>query len=157
MVLVAKRLPYADNIISLGPKGETVEQGAFADLNISGGYVSSFHLPRADWTYRPPMEKMDDEVTDVPSRRSEDGRASISSQASSNTACSVKEETEADASRRTGDVQIYLYYVRSVGWVPTLLFTIAIVGFVFCVSFPSKRPFPFTAVLRLRCVRIHVF
>ena len=42
------------------------------------------------------------------------------------------------ASRQTGDVQIYLYYVRSVGWWASLLFVVAIIGFVFSMSFPSK-------------------
>jgi hypothetical protein len=47
-----------------------------------------------------------------------------------------------DTSRRTGDIQIYLYYVKSVGWWATIIFAIAIIGFVFCVSFPSKRHRP---------------
>ena len=47
-------------------------------------------------------------------------------------------ENEDDLSRRTGDVQIYLYYVKSVGIWATLLFVAAIAGFVFCISFPSK-------------------
>jgi hypothetical protein len=47
-------------------------------------------------------------------------------------------EKQDDLSRRTGDVQIYLYYVKSVGVWATLLFVAAIVGFVVCVSFPSR-------------------
>jgi ATP-binding cassette subfamily C (CFTR/MRP) protein 1 len=41
-------------------------------------------------------------------------------------------------SRQTGDVQIYLYYIKSVGILATLVFVVAIVGFIFCISFPSK-------------------
>ena len=47
------------------------------------------------------------------------------------------EEVEDDASRRTGDIAIYLYYVRSIGWVPTMIFVAAISAYVFCMSFPT--------------------
>jgi len=55
---------------------------------------------------------------------------------SSETAC--VQDREDSMSRRTGDIQIYLYYVKAVGVVATLVFVAAIVGFIFCVSFPSK-------------------
>lgn len=45
----------------------------------------------------------------------------------------------AEANRRTGDTAIYLYYVRSVGWVPTLIFVGSITIFIFGQLFPSKR------------------
>ena len=47
------------------------------------------------------------------------------------------EQAAADASRQTGDVAIYLYYIQSVGWIPTLIFVGAITAFTFCISFPS--------------------
>jgi ATP-binding cassette, subfamily C (CFTR/MRP), member 1 len=44
----------------------------------------------------------------------------------------------ADVDRQTGDMQIYAYYVKAVGWSATIVFVIAIIGFVVCLSFPSK-------------------
>lgn len=123
----------------LGPDGKISEQGTFADLNDAGGYVSLFSLPRADRTY---VHNDGDVVVDhyndhdsiaVPHTKEIDSGLSLSS---SETRCS--REGEPDSSRRTGDVQIYFYYVKSVGWWVTLVFVVAIVGFVFCVSFPSK-------------------
>ena len=115
----AKRVPFADHVITLGGDGKVSEQGSFKDLNAEGGYVSSFSLPPAEWNYQP------NETTHLPY----DKESVVAPSAK----C-----TEDDASRRTGDVAIYMYYVRAVGWIPTLIFVIAISAFVFCLSFPSK-------------------
>jgi hypothetical protein len=115
----AKRLPYADYVITLGGDGKVSEQGSFKDLNAEGGYVSSFSLPPPDWNHEP-----------VYTNKIFHGKESAGNLRS--------QTTEDDASRRTGDVAIYLYYVRAVGWIPTLIFMIAISAFVFCLSFPSS-------------------
>jgi ATP-binding cassette subfamily C (CFTR/MRP) protein 1 len=39
--------------------------------------------------------------------------------------------------RRTGDTAVYTYYIRAIGWIPTLLFVTAIGCFIFCQAFPS--------------------
>jgi ATP-binding cassette subfamily C (CFTR/MRP) protein 1 len=114
----AKRLPYADHVITLGGDGKVLEQGVFKDLNAEGGYVASFGLPPPDWNHEP-----------VHTNIIFHGKESVGN--------SPSQITEDDASRRTGDVAIYLYYVRAVGWIPTLVFVIAISAFVFCLSFPS--------------------
>ena len=125
----------------LGPCGVIEEQGSFSDLNQAGGYVSSFSLPRADWTYAP---ENDDQIHGVSLDKGQDGIATTEpkdvdsrvSLTSSETACPG--EREDGISRRTGDVQIYFYYIKSVGWRATLIFVLAIIGFVVCISFPSK-------------------
>lgn len=145
----AKRLPYSDHIVCLGPKGEISAQGTFADLNDTGGYVSSFSLPRADWTYVPndgggddyddddditsPDDDHDDMATAAPPKEIDYGASFSSSETITST-----RDGEAKTSRQTSDVQIYLYYVKSVGWWASLVFVFAIVGFVFSMSFPSK-------------------
>ncbi len=123
----------------LGPKGEITEHGTFADLKDSGGYVSSFCLSRADRTFTPNDDATivladdgDDMTSTLP--KENDYGASISS----SEPLSYTIEKEDDKSRQTGDVQIYLYYVKAVGWWASLTFVFAIVGFVFCTSFPSK-------------------
>lgn len=138
-VFPAKRLPYSDHIVCLGC-GSIEAQGTFANLNDAGGYVSSFNLPPADWTYAP---ENDDQVLQVVFDKEQEGTATTepkdldsgASLTSSETACAG--DGEDGTSRRTGDVQIYLYYVKSVGWWASLIFVFAIVGFVFCISFPS--------------------
>lgn len=136
----AKRLPYSDHIVCLESSGKISAQGTFAKLNEEGGYVSSFSLPRADWSYVPDN---DDEVVQVDLDKEQEGVAitqakesdSGASLTSSETAC--PRDGEDGTSRRTGDVQIYIYYVKSVGWWASLIFALAIIGFVFCISFPS--------------------
>lgn len=124
---LAKRLPYADHIIILSSKGEVAEQGTFKELIVSGGYVSSFALPPPDWNYemtRPLKGFLEKQLTE---------KTLLSSQPSS----SIEK-----SDRQTGDVAVYLYYVKAVGWIPTLVFIVAISAFVFCMSFPSKSSYP---------------
>ena len=171
---IAKRLPYADHIVCLGAKGEITARGSFAELNDAGGYVSSFSLPRADWT-RPASGggvasgsgsgssgsssgsgdsddsgRVVDEI--APSEIGDDHKGVVTASAdvvrrkgincdhsmSSSETVYTHNGGDPDTSRQTGDVKIYLYYVKSVGWVASLIFVAAIIGFVFCTSFPSK-------------------
>jgi hypothetical protein len=102
--------------------------------------VSSFNLPRADWAYTP---EKDDDIVQLGLDKEQEGMAtthakdldSRGSLTSSETAC--QGDGEDGTSRRMGDVQIYIYYIKSVGWWASLTFVFAIVGFVFCISFPS--------------------
>ncbi|KAK3322938.1 P-loop containing nucleoside triphosphate hydrolase protein [Apodospora peruviana] len=159
----AKRLPYSDHIISLGADGQINGQGTFHELNNAGGYVSSFSLPPADWkqdikggdvagfddinsAFDDNVSEHDEELGKATTQHKEHagGSSDDSVTGSSETAMTRPSSTRGvdgqsgdDKSRRTGDVQIYLYYVRSVGWWATLLFVAAIVGFVFSMSFPT--------------------
>lgn len=47
------------------------------------------------------------------------------------------DSSAAEANRRTGDMQIYSYYFKSIGRLPTILFAITLSLFVFAFSFPS--------------------
>ncbi|KAL1959109.1 hypothetical protein VTO42DRAFT_2896 [Malbranchea cinnamomea] len=120
-----KRLPYADHIIVLDSEGRISEQGRFDDLNVTGGYISSFSLQPADWTYKP-------NLTVVPSKG-----PSISRPPQTQNIAESSQELEAEANRRTGDISIYLYYIGSIGWGTTLIFVFCISVFVFCISFPT--------------------
>ena len=123
----AKRLPYADHVLCLDSTGKIVEQGSFDKLDAAGGYVSNFNLPPADWTYVHDQESLINEhsVTDSVSPSSDHLKAT--------------EAIEDEASRRMGDFSIYLYYVNSIGWIPTIIFVGAISAYIFCMSFPSKN------------------
>jgi ATP-binding cassette, subfamily C (CFTR/MRP), member 1 len=149
-VSAAKRVPFADYIVHIGADGRVAEQGTFVELNDTGGYVSSLSLPKADWSHVPPDQGGDrsNRVSEgsITPHTSDVAIPELSKEMSSDdTAVSSPDgdDKEGDGmSRRTGDVQIYLYYVKSVGWWATILFTFAISGFVFSVSFPSTSLFP---------------
>lgn len=121
--MIAKRLPYCDHVIALDKEGTIVEQGTFDKLNSGGGYVSSFDLPPPDWDFTPEKH-----LYEAPPRYTE----------RPNNSKVTEEDIQAETNRRTGDAAIYLYYVRSVGWTPTLIFIVSITIFIFGQSFPSK-------------------
>ncbi|KAL1981958.1 hypothetical protein VTN96DRAFT_1970 [Rasamsonia emersonii] len=117
----AKRLPYADHIVVLNAEGRIAEQGNFHVLSATGGYVSSFNLPRPDWDYC--VEESTLKTVPKPT-------------ADQNT-IQTSEDFEAEANRQTGDFSIYRYYLGSVGWLPIMIFVVCISSFIFCISFPS--------------------
>lgn len=142
-----KRVPFADYIVHIGTSGRIAEQGTFSELNNGGGYVASLSLPRADWSHVAPDQGSstcatppnDDVVVAEHGKEVMMGSdaTTVTSPGGSETADGDECKVGDGMSRRTGDVQIYLYYVRSVGWWATVLFVLAITGFVFCVSFPT--------------------
>jgi len=101
-----------------------MEQGSFDKLNLAGGYVSEFDLPPPDWDYSQKQH-----IYEAPPKYTE--------KLVSNTKL-TEDDIQADSNRRTGDASIYLYYMRSVGWIPTLIFVVSIIIFIFCISFPCK-------------------
>lgn len=116
-----KRLPYSDHIVVLDKTGRIAEQGSFSALNKTGGYVSSFDLGAPDWDYKPKR---------------------FSASPSNSTIDSVEKEKETIDSEPEnrdagGDLSIYTYYVNAIGWLPALVFIVAMAIFVFCISFPS--------------------
>ncbi|KAF4342275.1 multidrug resistance [Fusarium beomiforme] len=119
----ANRLSYADHIISLNGTGMGCQQGSFDNLTHSDNYVSRLAVSSADWKY-------EHKVTTAalpPHEPFADGLVSSEAFPPSNT----------EDGRRTGDMAIYLYYVRAIGWIPSLIFVFAICGFIFCQSFPT--------------------
>ncbi|KAF2742355.1 P-loop containing nucleoside triphosphate hydrolase protein [Sporormia fimetaria CBS 119925] len=118
----AKRLPYCDHVVALDSNGSIAEQGTYDKLNRAGGYVSSFDLPPPDWDFAPEKH-----LYEAPPKYTE--------RAASDKV--TEEDMLAEANRRTGDAAIYLYYVRSVGWIPTLIFVVSITIFIFGQLFPT--------------------
>ncbi|CAN9446968.1 unnamed protein product [Alternaria alternata] len=119
----AKRVPYSDHIVALDKDGRISEQGPFEKLNKSGGYVSGFDLALPDWDYR--AEK---HIYEEPPRYTE--RLASDNQL-------TEDDVQAEANRRTGDTAIYLYYIGTVGWIPTIIFIFSIIIFIFGISFPT--------------------
>lgn len=130
----AKRLPYCDHVVALSKEGKIAEQGTFEKLNTSGGYVSGFDLPLPDWDFSPQKH-----TYEAPPRYTE----------RQNSTKVTEDDIQAEANRRTGDTAIYLYYIGSVGWVPTIIFIVSIIIFIFGISFPSKFHHSLTQKRRL--------
>ncbi|PYH88676.1 putative ABC multidrug transporter [Aspergillus ellipticus CBS 707.79] len=115
-----KRSPYADHIIVLDNNGFVIEQGSFKTLDSAGGYVSSFSLGLPEWGYKADMFP----ASGIQVNPTEKTNA-------------AETEDETENRPQGGDVSIYMYYVQSIGWLQTIVFLVAIAGFVFCISFPS--------------------
>lgn len=45
---------------------------------------------------------------------------------------------QTDAARQMGDSAVYKFYLESAGWPTIITFTVAIIVFAFCDSFPSR-------------------
>ncbi|KAL3488090.1 P-loop containing nucleoside triphosphate hydrolase protein [Aspergillus germanicus] len=114
-----KRVPFADHIVVLDKHGYITEQGSFSALNSAGGYISSFALETSNTSVKL-HGKLKTDPPIVPVYPLEKDL-----------------ETESGRHRGEGDITVYMYYVRSIGWFSTLFFGVAITGFVFTISFPS--------------------
>ncbi|KAL3448733.1 P-loop containing nucleoside triphosphate hydrolase protein [Aspergillus insuetus] len=104
-----KRVPFADHIVVLDKHGYITEQG----------YISSFALETSDTSVKLHGKlKTDPAIVSVYPLKKD-------------------LETESGSHRGEGDITVYLYYVRSIGWLSTVFFGVAITGSVFTISFPS--------------------
>jgi ATP-binding cassette subfamily C (CFTR/MRP) protein 1 len=117
---IVKRLPYADYIAVLGPDGRVSECGTYQDLSLKEGYVSSFSLPCPDWNYTSQSKEVSETVSIGYSPEQK------------------VEWSSDDLHKHTGEFATYSFYLRSIGLFPTTTFLIAMAGFSFCISFPSK-------------------
>jgi ATP-binding cassette, subfamily C (CFTR/MRP), member 1 len=124
--IAANRLPFADQIIVLGPKGEVSEQGSWAEVSgTEGGYVSGCEIAPADWDF-----------ADLAYGTKGMSRELITCQPKEVHA--VEALLDEKSSRQTGDIAVYKYYLGSIGWFPIATFVVAISSFVFCITFPSN-------------------
>lgn len=119
---IVKRLPFTDQIVVLDHEGKLLEHGNFNDLNSSGGYVSNFSLGLSELdckTVKPVASDTSLGRPRSPEKPEHNGEENYGSD---------------------GDIAIYLYYIRSIGWFSSLVFFIAISAFAFGLSFPSMSP-----------------
>ncbi|SPJ75456.1 related to multidrug resistance protein [Fusarium torulosum] len=123
----SNRLPYADHIICLDGTGTNCVQGSFEKLTESENYVSRSSASSVDGTQlkapgtAPTPASAPLESVDV--------LAALDA--------ALIDPEEVSANRRTGDVAIYMYYIRAIGWIPTMVFVLAICAYIFCQSFPT--------------------
>ncbi|KAG8676479.1 hypothetical protein FPOAC2_02575 [Fusarium poae] len=123
------RLPYADHIICLDGTGTGCAQGTFDELNKFDNYVSgSAALTTSGTKSKVPSSGPDFTLAPLP----ESSAAALAV-----LDMELIEGKHDGANRRSGDVAIYMYYMHAIGWVPTLIFVLAICAYIFCQSFPT--------------------
>jgi len=108
-----RHLSLADNIVVLQKDGKLLAQGNFESLQ-KNGYLS-----------RDVMSQMQD-------------REEPTEEVVINTPKNVQgmtDEQKEDLSRKAGDIKIYAYYARSIGWKPLAIFVVCTAGGAFMISF----------------------
>ncbi|KAI6774795.1 hypothetical protein HG530_001553 [Fusarium avenaceum] len=123
----SNRLPYADHIICLDGTGTGSVHGSFEKLAESDNYVS-----------RSSASALDGSQMKAPGADPTSASAPLEAADALATLDAALIESEQDSEgRRSGDMAIYMYYVRAIGWIPTMVFVLAICAYVFCQVFPS--------------------
>jgi hypothetical protein len=118
------RAVAADYVVVLD-KGRIVQQGTYEQLNSVPGYVRSLNIEDRKKAAIP-VE------ADQPSKEPEekDPAANLVAESSG---------TIDDSDRRIGDLAVYQYYIRSIGWLSCMLFVIYItIGTIFSSAMPCK-------------------
>lgn len=114
----AHRLSYADYIIALSAHGTISEEGTFAELMNSGGYVSTLAA----------RHKAEDGNIDEQPSTTGDLQDSAATH-------NIAPETPV---RPLGDIHVYKYYFAAVGWANTSGFFVLIMSFAFFTRFPGE-------------------
>ena len=94
---IVRHLPLANNIVVLERDGTVLEQGTFDQLRLQGGFVSNLIIR--------PGVLGGQEVSPI-----EQGKAQGSK------VKAVQPPDASDLTRSIGDVAVYKYYFRSIGW-----------------------------------------
>lgn len=120
-------MPLADNILVLDKGGKVAEQGTFEYLRSRDGFVSKLMLPP--------------ELLESASRSDEKENTSQKVPAAAAAVAKVlrgpSANDAADLARQTGDISVYKYYLKSIGWKIGL--ANAIGSFVFMLGTKSPR------------------
>lgn len=117
---LALHLSYADYIIALDEKGRVSEHGSFEEISKSGAYIKNlFAQPVTVPTSRVPEVELSDETLEeleLP-------------------------EDDQDTRRQMGDLTVYTYYFRAVGWGLMSALIISCGAFVFGLTFPGIQSY----------------
>jgi ATP-binding cassette subfamily C (CFTR/MRP) protein 1 len=114
-----RHLPEADNIVVLGEDGSIIEQGNFEHLNTEQGYVQSLIVEdQAEKSY---SNTVSDTVTKSKKEAAEKA---------------VEDTSASDLLRKTGDLTLYKYYLKSVGWKDGIVILTLTFSSQFCQYFP---------------------
>ncbi|KAL9610623.1 MAG: hypothetical protein Q9167_004697 [Letrouitia subvulpina] len=118
-------LPYSDHIIALGSDGRISEQGSFASLKESNGYVQSLNVDDAQAESGSTSTSDQDDKEEI----------SAEKEAKDKTPKSVAMVTNGKGSAPV-DLAVYKYYLKSIGWIYALIFVFLQIVGAFFSAFP---------------------
>ncbi|GKT51184.1 ABC transporter fum19 [Colletotrichum spaethianum] len=119
-----KYLPLADHIIALGSDGTLVEEGTFEDLMRDKRYVASLGVTATD------------SDTDSDAGRKSDSQAAPSPSSKPKPSPAVAVEMM-EKSRQTGDIKVYMHYLRSLNVTSTIIFMLFSASYAIWNTFPT--------------------
>ncbi|KAK1590443.1 ABC transporter [Colletotrichum navitas] len=119
-----KHLPLADHVIALGSDGTLIEEGTFDDLMRDNKYVASLGV------------KATDSDTDSETGSISDGKPGPLPAPKAKRAPAVSEEMM-EKSRQTGDVKVYIHYLRSLSMPATVIFVLGSASYAIWETFPT--------------------
>lgn len=102
----------------LDKTGKVSEQGSFEALSSTKGHINRFLSAPSVETARPQLALADETLEALQLPEGEDG-------------------VERDELRRTGDLKVYIYYAKIVGWRYMLTFWLLCAAFMFGMTFSS--------------------
>ncbi|KAJ9315863.1 hypothetical protein DTO271D3_3841 [Paecilomyces variotii] len=111
-------LLLADNIIVFDPEGHITGQGSFEDLKMTNTYIKQM----------------------LATSTKNDSNHADTNKSDSTLRKTVKKPSDddiAEVARRTGDIAVYKYYLRAIGWQHTLLAMMIITIYSFSANFPQ--------------------
>ena len=113
----AQYLSQADNIIALSSEGTVCEQGSYDELDRLQGYVYA-------------LKTKSDRSS---ASGSEEKPVPVEMQSSA--AAAKVADQQHDLARRTGDLTVYKYYAKSIGWVYGIYLVVTTIFFTFGLKF----------------------
>jgi ATP-binding cassette, subfamily C (CFTR/MRP), member 1 len=116
----------ADNIIVLDNDGKAIEQGTFSNLRSSDGFVGRLSL-------HPEILE-----SDPISKTAEDTAAFKAPPAALKVLQGPSANDIADLTRQTGDISVYKYYLKSIGWTFGLANAMGSIIYMFGSKSPRK-------------------
>lgn len=106
------RLSFSDHVVSLDSSGHISEQGSFAQLKTSGGYVQNLTTKLRTNSDSGVKEQPELATLNAPAFKIE---------------VNEHEAQAEELNRQTGDFSVYKYYFASIGWKRTLVFSMFVV------------------------------
>lgn len=124
LIPLVRHLSLADKIVVLGADGQIAEQGTFNSLASQGGFVSKL-------LFHP-------ELNDDPRVDSGLGPNTKPAATALNTPIGASRNDAEDLTRQIGDLSVYKYYLRSIGWKLALVNAISCLLWGLGVTFPCE-------------------
>jgi ATP-binding cassette subfamily C (CFTR/MRP) protein 1 len=120
-------LPLADKVVVLGSDGSILEQGTFEDLRSQDGFISKLLL-HPELLLSNTNTRVGDDIESKKKLTVPDNKP-IRSATVNDTA---------DLTRRIGDLSVYKYYLKAIGWKIALTIASACIVSSLATTFPRK-------------------